>query len=176
MTAQAYRIVIRYHQDSGMYQATVPELPDISAEAETRAEAADMVAEALEARLNELEEQGIEAPIPLDEEMFSGELTVTISPELHRELAWQAKIEGAEIDQIVSELLAAGIQRRAIGMPDSARPQSGGGDRRKGQGRRPHMSKHQYMQIMEDKASFMEYVRNLEQGSSGRGGKGRRRK
>ncbi len=176
MDAQAYRIVLRYDRESGMFRALVPELPDISAEGETRAEAADLVVDAVQKRLDELEDQGIEPPMPLDEEMFSGELSLQISPELHRELAWQAKLEGTTVDQIVGELLAAGIQRRAVGMPDMSQRPSGGGERRKGHGRRPGMSKAQYMQIMEDKASFMEYVRNLEQGGGGRGGKGRRRK
>ena len=163
---QAYRIVVSAKED-GTFVAVVPEMPDCRAEADTRTEAVEAAEKLIQERLEKYKEEGVPPPLPLDAQEFTGKLEVEITPELHRELEWQARLEGTSVDKIVGELLAAGLQRRAIGLGDASRKES------RGRGRR-HLSKAEYLNIMEDRASFIEYVRNLESG--GRGGKGRRRK
>ncbi len=163
---EAYRVVVSAKGD-GTFVATVPELPDCRAEGASRAEALEAVARVLEEKLQALAEEGVAPPLPLDSQQFTGRIEVEVTPELHRELEWQARLEGTSVDKIVAELLAAGLQRRAIGLA--------GPGKREGRGRgRRHMSKAEYLSIMEDRASFIEYVRNLEQG--GGRGRGRRRK
>ena len=127
-----------------------------------------------------------------------GELTAKVSKLLHRDLAYQARSEGIDLDHLVGELLAAAMESRKQNRgvrSGNSRPREdhqphdnvgnrfdGGGPRRRrgfgGRGNNAH--------LLDDRANFIEYVRGLEQGNgSGRaaavtaaadgGGAGRRR-
>jgi hypothetical protein len=94
-----------------------------------------------------------------------------VSRSLHRELLWQARNEGIDLSQLVSELLSSSLsERRRTGGPRRAQGQDDrngnsrdAGPPRRGGGRNDP----RYHNIMEDRGSFMEYVRSLEQ-SGGR--------
>src|SRR5262249_5313406 len=119
---------------------------------------------------------------------LGGDLSVKLSRNLHRDLVWQARTEGVELGQLLAEMLAAGLEaRRQRGprrQPNAASPNERGqeqpvsdqqprGDRgpgRGGYGRDNRGQGGRYHAIMEDRATFLEYVRNLDQPGGGRGG------
>jgi predicted RNase H-like HicB family nuclease len=186
-----YRITIRFDGERRQFVAQAPEVPLAVGEGATRAEAIARAEEEMEAVCATLTERGEPLPVPLDERAFAEPLTLPLSATMRRELEAQARADGIEVAQLASELLAAALtqrqapfwSRRAGSAGAEARepggPAGGGsgrGDRgREGGGRGPGGRREGYGQryhnIMEDRASFLEYVRGLEHaGSSGAGG------
>lgn len=169
-----YRIIVRLavdpDDDEPSFVAEAPEL-QAHAVAATRQAALESLEEEIDATLANMDEQGVEPPVPLDHVdaatvAADGNLTARVSVELHRELLLRARAADVELDVIVAELLG-----RAVGASrgdDGSRRDSG--SRRRGRGRSPQGR--QYHNIMEDGASFREYVRSLEDGNRGGGGRG----
>ena len=184
-----YRVLVTYDPARSLYVARAPELEHCSAEGATRAEAVARVDEEIDAQLRNIHEQGGRVPPAVDEEgsAFSGELSAKVSRALHRDLVWQAKAEGVELPQLVSEMLAAALETRrqrgrrpAAGAPQGEpRPDRPEADARpgprpfrpneRGQGGRYHA-------IMEDRATFLEYVRGLDSNGAPRGPAGGQRR
>jgi len=178
-----YRVLVTYDPERNVFLARAPELEHCSAEGATRTEALVKLEEEIEAQLRNMREQGGRPPAAVDEDSeLSGAISVTVSRTLHRDLVWQARGEGVELGALVGEMLAAGLdarrQRRrppaqpgpraAAGPSDAGEParrdDRRGGSREdggRGKGGRYHA-------IMEDRATFLEYVRGLESGG-GRG-------
>ena len=187
-----YRVLVTYDPERSVYVARAPELEHCSSEGATRGEALTKLEEEIDAQLRNAREQGGRPPAPVDEDpMLSGELSAKVSRTLHRDLVWQARSEGVELGQLVGEMLAAALETRrqrgrrptansqpeprAVSGADPEPPRrddrrddrppnrgfgrEGGG---RGQGGRYHA-------IMEDRATFLEYVRGLDSGGGGRG-------
>ncbi len=173
MIPDGYRVNITYDNDKQQFVASVPELADLRVEAESRADAFAQVEEAIETRFREAAESKKEMPKPLDSSEFSGDLQISISGSLHRELHHLALAEGVEFNQLLSEMLSAGVARRTQGPArrDNSRQERSGGRRRNPR------QKQDYNNIMDDRANFIEYVRNMDGGggrSGNRGGGGNR--
>ncbi len=179
-----YRVLVTYDPERNVFHARAPELEHCSAEGATRTEALVKLEEEIEAQLRNMREQGGRPPAALDEDAeLSGALNVTVSRTLHRDLAWQARNEGVEIGVLVGEILAAGLESRRQRRRPPAQPEARSAptvtdpeqpprrddrrdDRRGGGGQRGQGGR--YHAIMEDRATFLEYVRGLESGG-GRG-------
>jgi predicted HicB family RNase H-like nuclease len=190
MSEARYRCTVQFDPEKQVFRARAPELEHCQAEGATRAEALARIEEEMDAQVRNMREQGAHPPTPADEESFTGEVQARLSRSLHRELVFQAREEGIELGQLMSELLAASLESRraARGGPRRPAPAEHDGDRgdrgprdrerpRQGYGGRYHG-------IMEDRANFIEYVRGLDQGAGGQhggqgggrhGGGGRRR-
>lgn len=148
------------------YRASVTEVPGAEVVADTREEALSQLQEELEAQLANIEDQGGDIPEPLLDEDFDGLLALKVSPQLHRDLVTMAREAEVELETLLVELLT----RAASGGRGARRGggrQHGGGRR----GRRGGQEGQRYHDIMEDRASFIQYVR--EQGGGGGGGGGR---
>jgi len=172
MSRPNYRVVISFDSERKTFTARVPELAHCTAEGTTRAEAMTHIEQEIDALIANLHAQGKTAPAAIDDAPPSGELTVKVSKGLHRELLWQAATDGVDLNQLAAELLSAGLDGRR-GSP-KRRPQAdgnqapeprgrhhdggGGGDRRRG-------GMNQGGHMIEDRAHFMEYLRNLEHDS-----------
>jgi predicted RNase H-like HicB family nuclease len=187
-----YRVLVTYDPERSVYVARAPELEHCSAEGATRAEAVARVDEEIDAQLRNIREHGGRIPPVIDEDGagFSGEIAAKVSRTLHRDLVWQARAEGVDLPQLVGEMLAVALEsRRQRGRRPAAGPQSGeprperqaDGDARQG-GQRPFRQGERgqggrYHAIMEDRATFLEYVRGLDSSGAprGPGGGGRRR-
>jgi len=202
MSEHRYRVLIQFDPDKEAFVAKAPELQACQAEGETTEAALNALNEEIDAQVANIKEAGGRAPVPVDEEEMSGEITLSISQTLHRELHWLALLEEVEDDQMASEIFQDGLKHRLRSKPrrrrqpgppqrdvaDGEQPdpdrQPRDDDRGRGRrGRGPGRGRGQgqrYHQIMEDKASFLEYVRGLEQGGGppprrgggGRGGRG----
>lgn len=180
-----YRVVLSFDSERKVYIARVPELPHCTGEGSTRSEAILKVEEELDALLANMAERGTRPPVAIDERELGGELAVRVSKGLQRELHWQAQMEGVEVGQLISEMLSGGLEQRRQA---SRRPaQRGPNDLGPGQGNdRPRSfnrddrddrggprrgpGQGQGGRLLDDRAHFIEYVRNLE--NEGRGGHG----
>lgn len=178
MSKPNYRIHVSFDGDRKVFMARAPELEHCSGEGASRAEAIARVEEEIDAQVQNIHAQGGNPPPAVDEETFTGAIAANVSRTLHRDLAWQARSEGIELDQLVGELLAGAIEARrgARGQRAGNRPNAEhvphdnignaiGNDRggrpmgRGGYGPR-------YQGILDDRANFIEYVRGLDAGAS----------
>jgi predicted RNase H-like HicB family nuclease len=196
-----YRVRLEYDATRSVFVARAPELPSCSAEGETRAAALAALEQEIEAQVATMVEQGATAPTPVDEMQpppdgdeapargsLDGRISAKVSPSLHRELLFLARAEGMPVDVLTAELLSESLALRAAReFRDPRGKRSRGGTQRDGNRRdgnrrdgtrRDGNRGPSYNQIMEDKASFLDYVRKQEQGQSpgNRRGRGRRRK
>src|SRR5687767_11242325 len=96
-----YRITVQYDPERSVHVARAPELEHCSAEGATRAEALGRVEEEIDALLRNAREQGGSPPPALDDDdaSLSGEIAVKVSKGLHRELHFQARAEGIELER-----------------------------------------------------------------------------
>ncbi len=181
MIPDGYRILVHFDASTEKFVAAVPELGEIKTEGKTRTEAIEKAEEAIESAIRNAAEQDTPLPPPMDRTEFSGELTVKISPSLHRELAFLATEDGMEPDQLAAELINTGIAIKTTGRlktgsaRSTTRDDRGSGGRRRS-GRPP---KKNYHNIMDDRAAFIEYVRSIDAGGKRGGGRsrgGRRKK
>ncbi len=180
MSKPNYRVLLSFDGERKVFLARAPELPHCTGEGATRAEAIAKVEEEIEAQLQNMVAHGSQPPPAVDEADYSGEITVKVSKTLHRDLHWQARNEGIDVQQLASEMLAAALEarqetrgRRQGGnrvqhdhQPHDNIGNSIGNDR--GGGGRPQRGYGQrYHGILDDRANFIEYVRNLEGGGGG---------
>ncbi|MCA9670503.1 MAG: hypothetical protein KC503_33130 [Myxococcales bacterium] len=184
---EGYRIIVRRlvgptgpgpeGQGQPRFVAEAPELRGARAEGATREEAVLALEDEIAAVLANMRDSGTEPPRPVDDIDADGELSVRVSAELHRELLLRARVAQVELDVVVAELLGRALGTRGS-QPQSEQGRSQGDDRgdadrsRRGRGRGRGPQGRQYHNIMEDGASFREYVRSLEQDGGNRRGSG----
>ena len=207
MATPNYRVTLSFDTDRKVFAARAPELAHCTGEGATRAEAIARLEEEIDAQVANMHAHGTNPPAPVDEVVVTGEIALKVSHGLHRELLWQARSEGVEVGQLAGELLAAAIE----GRKQAGRQARGNGNQRShegqqhdnvgnvandraggGGGRGPNRGGYgpRYNPMLDDRANFIEYVRNLEGGQGhgqgagggggapggGPGGRGRRRR
>lgn len=195
MSSPNYRVHVSFDGERKVFVARVPELPACLGEGASRSEALINMERELEALVANFADRGARPPVAADDEAVSGELQLQVSRSLHRELLFAARAEGVELGQLVSELLAAGLehrQRRSARRPSApeassesagnsrgrdAGPDGGRGGRYYDDGGRrgDRNTAARFHGLLEDRAHFMEYVRGVEaegRAPSGRGGFG----
>jgi predicted HicB family RNase H-like nuclease len=173
MIPDGYRILVVYDSEKEKFVASVPELDDLKVMGDTRAEALTKAEEEVEKAFRKAAEQNTPLPPPVDGAEYSGEISVVVSPTLHKNLIFMAAQEGIELNQLASELLSSALAERSLIKSVQRRPSKD----HKREGRRDRRPRgDRYFNIMDDKASFIDYVRSLEPGGGGgrkRGGRGR---
>lgn len=179
MIPDGYRILVVYDSEKEKFVASVPELQNLKLMGDTRAEALAKAEEEIETAFRKAAEESSELPSPVDGVEYSGGLSISVSPTLHRNLIFTARQEGIELDQLASELLSTALAERSLIKNVQRRPARDGHKHDGRRDRRPRGDR--YFNIMDDKASFIDYVRSLEPGGgghkrSGRGRSGRGRK
>lgn len=168
MSKPNYRVVLSFDSGRKVFIARAPELDPCSAEGPTRKEAIDHLEEEIDAQLANMLAHGSTPPRSVDEEEFTGEITLKISKSLHKELAYTARHEGIDTQQLVSELVAAALADRR---PKGRNPQAQQGERN---GNRGYGNRGNNMALLDDRANFIEYVRGLDNGNASPGNGGPR--
>lgn len=178
MSKPNYRVNVTFDGERKLFMARAPELEHCTAEGATRAEAMTRLEEEIDAQLANMLSQGSTPPRSVDEETFSGEVSGKISKGLHREITYQARAEGVEVELLVAELLAAAMEsrkqtrgprggNRAPVDHDNIGNRADGnrGDGNRGDGNRGGrgFGRGQNNAMLDDRATFIEYVRGLEQ-------------
>ena len=183
MIPDGYRILVVYDGEKEKFVASVPELENLKVMGDTRAEALAKAEEEVEKAFRKAAEENTPLPPPIDGAEYSGEISVTVSPTLHKNLIFMSAQEGIELDQLASELLSSALAERSLIKSVQRRPSKENHKREGRRDRRPRGDR--YFNIMEDKASFIDYVRSMEPGGGGggrkrggrsRGGRGRKGK
>jgi len=175
MIPDGYRVVVAYDSERQGFVARVPELGLEESFASSRAEAMAAAEKKIEEAIRKAAENGEELPQPLDAEQKSGEIKLTVSSNLHRELEFMAREQGGGLEQLCSEILAAAASgAKPVARAVDSRPARERTERPV-RGRGPRPASKDYFNILDDKASFLEYVRSLEGGKGGRRGGGRGR-
>jgi predicted HicB family RNase H-like nuclease len=179
MSKPNYRVIVTYDAERKLFRGKAPELEHCTGEGATRADAIARVEEEIDAQLANMLSHGSTPPRSVDEETFSGELQVKVSGTLHRDLVYQSRSEGIEVDHLLGELLAAALegrkqthrgQRNGNRQQHDQVPHDGIGNRHDGPPRRQGGfggGRGNYHAVMDDRANFIEYVRGLEGGGHG---------
>jgi hypothetical protein len=157
-----YRVIVRFDSEIEQFCAGAPEL-DLQAVAPSREEAMSQLDAAIVDYLADVEN----APEPRDAEKAENKLELVLSATLSRELAFFARAEGVSPSELATELMAEAMYRRTGASRIPYQGQNKRRDNRGNTGPRPDgrgVSRERYHDIMENKASFLEYVRGLENG------------
>src|SRR3954470_3309847 len=112
MSKPNYRAILTFDSDRKVFIARAPELEHCSGEGATRPEAIAKLEEEIDAQLANMLSHGSTPPRAVDEETFSGEISAKVSKLLHRDLQYQARSEGIDLDQLLGEMLAAAMESR----------------------------------------------------------------
>ena len=99
--AQKYRVLIQWDEKKQEFIAIAPELGNCMARAKTQREAIELINTNIEQYLDKLDKQNMPVPIPFAERQFSGKILVRIDPNLHRDIAMQAAMEGISMSQYI---------------------------------------------------------------------------
>lgn len=108
-----YPITIHVAPEGG-YVAEIEDLPGCLAQGETLAEAYKLIEEARRMWLEVAYEDGLDIPLPRDEEQYSGKFNVRVPKNLHRKLDRMAKREGVSLNQYIVSTLS-----RAVGVSEA---------------------------------------------------------
>jgi antitoxin HicB len=102
--------------DDGSYFVKVKELEGCMSVGDTKAEALEMIDDAMRGWLEVALEDGIEIPLPeaLREDKYSGKFALRMTKSLHRKLAEGAEQEGVSINQYIVNLLTENNAKQEI--------------------------------------------------------------
>ena len=104
-----YRLEIIWSQEDECYVVRFPELPGCTTHGNSINEAIRHAHEAVEGYLDSLKARGLPLPKPLSEKKFSGKIPLRIDPNLHRDLAFQAEIEGVSVNRFIEKKLKKAV-------------------------------------------------------------------
>ncbi len=108
-----YPVTIHPDPDGG-FVAEIEELPGCMTQGETLEKVFEAIEDAKQCWIEATFNNGQDVPLPRDMEEYSGKILVRIPKNLHRTLVHVAKREGVSLNQYITSLLAAGVQREAI--------------------------------------------------------------
>jgi hypothetical protein len=172
-----------FDKSVGRWVATVAEFPELKVEGSKRETVLEELETKLEDEIEILRRRGESIPESLYQRHYPEHLELMISPTLYRRLDVLSRQERIPLENLVTELLSSGIERRYIESQKGGRPQQQQ-QQQQHQGERRHQHQHQqrhgggggggnlrgrnYHDNMDKSDNFLEYVRNLEKGGGGK--------
>lgn len=109
--AKKYPFVV-YPSREGGYSAEVPDLPGCLSEGEDLEELSKHIEEARRLWIEVAYEEGLDIPLPRNEEFYSGRFVVRLPKYLHRRLAEESEREGVSLNQLINSFLSARLAER----------------------------------------------------------------
>ena len=100
-----YRIDITWSSENECFVVNVPELEGCMTHGATLDEAVSNASEAIDGYIESLKARKLPVPKPLAEQDFSGKIPLRIDPNLHRELATKAQLEGKSLNKYIETRL-----------------------------------------------------------------------
>ncbi|NCN26017.1 toxin-antitoxin system HicB family antitoxin [bacterium] len=97
---------ITFDLEDQVYIAKSAELPSVKAHGDTHERALKEVKKANKLALEDMFENGEELPRPLALNKYSGKVHVRMGPDLHREFAKDAALNGMSMNQLILNKLA----------------------------------------------------------------------
>lgn len=186
--ADDYQFQVTFDRQTRRYLGTAVEFPEIRITSNNPEAALDEIRMAVEDHIEFVRRRGDAIPEPLGTKTYPQMLSVPMSQGLFRKLDLLSRQEKVSIDKLVAELIAGAVEKRYEPAPrqggnQNRQPQHnsgnhsgnrndgnhGGGNRRGGGGRHGGGGHRggRNSEMMENRESFMEYVRNLEKGGGG---------
>ena|SRR5581483_274924 len=104
-----YRLEMIWSPEDDCYVVNVPELPGCITHGGTPEEAVEMAGEAIEGYIETLRKRRQPIPLPLSEKRFSGKIPLRIEPNLHRNLAIKAELEGVSLNKFIETKLKKAV-------------------------------------------------------------------
>ena len=188
---RAYRVLVHFDEKHERFYARVPEL-GIETSGETRSEALGTAETEIEQKYEAAAtDDGQPLPPPVDLEEVEGEINISLSTPLARELKYHADRSKLSMDEMAQQLVVRAIGMLNVGLKppprprpekqkaaDAERQEKEGNERgernqerggRKGRGRgRQGGRREGYRPEIEDQANFLAYVRDMEKGGGRR--------
>ena len=100
-----YRVDIIWSAEDEAYIVRVPELEGCVTHGDSMEEALAHAKEAIASYLDSLKARGQPIPKPLAEQKFSGKIPLRIDPNLHRDLAVKAQVDGTSLNRFIEKKL-----------------------------------------------------------------------
>ncbi len=96
-----YTYRVEWSEEDDTHIARCLEFPGLSAHGKTIEDAIKEIAVAVEGSLEWLIEDGDKIPEPMGQAQYKGNLTLRVSPEIHKELAIKSAEQGISINQYI---------------------------------------------------------------------------
>lgn len=103
--AQRYTYRVWWSSEDSQYVATIAEFPSLSWLSDTQESALQGAVSLVTDILQDMDDNGEEAPEPLGSKSYSGKFQVRITPEAHRRIAMEAAEEGVSLNRLVASRL-----------------------------------------------------------------------
>ena len=182
-----YSTHIYFDKNVKSYIGAVLELPDVRATGTSKEAVLKELESKVEQQVNQIKRRGEIPPEAIFTRRYPDKLEVRLSQSLFRKLDLLSRQEKVGLDQLVAELLSAGVERKAESKSGHGHshpqhhqqdrrqshshqhqhqhqhPQQGNQQQQRHNNRRP--GKLNYQDTMNNRENFMEYVRNLEKGN-----------
>ena len=109
-----YEFQIHYSGEDETFLGTVAEFPYLSADGATPEEAYSEIRSVVEEAIDILVSEGKEAPLPLSEREFKGNISLRLSPETHRMATMRSRQEGCSLNQFLTSLIERNLYADSI--------------------------------------------------------------
>ena len=100
-----YRIDITWSAEDSCFVVNVPELEGCMTHGKTLEESVINAREAIDGYIEGIKARNLPVPKPLAEQDFSGKIPLRIDPNLHRDLATKAQLEGKSLNKYIETRL-----------------------------------------------------------------------
>jgi predicted HicB family RNase H-like nuclease len=109
-----YSYALEWSEEDEAYIARCREFPSLSAHGDNPEEALKEIRYVVKESIEWLEEEGDPVPLPYGLRNYKGNITLRVSPSIHRYLAIRAKEECISINQYITNLIESKIEYRSL--------------------------------------------------------------
>jgi len=169
-----YSAVAYYDKTSRNFIGSFLEFPELRVTGANKENVLRELDTKLENHLQTIKRRGETIPEPFSARKYPERLDVRISPALYRRLDILSRLEKVGLDQLVTELLSASVEKHAPAPRAPQRQQQQHSHQNSQESRGNQQPRHQhhrrgggnrnYHDTMDNRENFMEYVRSLEKG------------
>lgn len=114
MNIEKYEYTIQYSEEDNKYIAKVTEFPYLSADGGTPSEAFAEIVTVVNGAVEILSSEGREAPVPISEREYRGNISLRLSPETHRLAIARARVEGCSLNQFLTSIIERNLYASAV--------------------------------------------------------------
>jgi predicted RNase H-like HicB family nuclease len=109
-----YSYALEWSEEDEAYVARCREFPSLSAHGDDPEEALKEIKYVVKESIEWLEEEGDPVPVPYGLRDYKGNITLRVSPSIHRSLAIRAKEEDISINQYITNLIESKIEYKNL--------------------------------------------------------------
>ncbi|MDA3937903.1 MAG: toxin-antitoxin system HicB family antitoxin [Spirochaetia bacterium] len=110
-----YTYRIQWSEEDDAFLASCLEFPSIMTHGDSQSDAIDELKIVLKVVIDDISEKKKEAPIPIKERQFKGNISLRIPPETHEELFYHANEQDLSLNQYITTILEKNLYENKIG-------------------------------------------------------------